>query len=308
MNLKHLICTKTIILISISLIMSCSKKSDLLFEKKLMNKVNVLYLPENAPLSFALLKEKIIDIKCLSCHNPDFEGGAAADADFSSYQAMMNSFPAVLIKGKPLKSRFYTSLLNTAKHQMPLKAPALDPKEINYIKEFIAKCAPAEFYSEKPCGSDGDDDDDDFGDDDFDDDDDINLSEHDRNFNLNFSQNLGELNMESDQFFKKKSRGEKMKKLLIGLLLLTSVNVFAHGDEDHEKSAALKDTAEAVTTALVLFEKDNDTATVNDYKGLKATPNDHGVLVKVYTNSRGNAAYGCHRHEPAVPFECHQSN
>lgn len=93
-----------------------------------------------------------------------------------------------------------------------------------------------------------------------------------------------------------------MKKILCALALLTfSVTAMASGDK-------LVDTSEAVVEALTEFRKTQDSDTVTDFKGLKASPGDHGVTVKIYTNSRGTTNYGCHRHDQNEPFECHATN
>ncbi|MBK24560.1 MAG: hypothetical protein CME70_11250 [Halobacteriovorax sp.] len=89
-----------------------------------------------------------------------------------------------------------------------------------------------------------------------------------------------------------------MKTILLALALLTSLNVFASGASD---------TAEAVTETIATFEADNDEATIADFKGVKASPNGHGVSVTVYLKSGSKTKYGCHRHSASEPFECHEN-
>lgn len=94
-----------------------------------------------------------------------------------------------------------------------------------------------------------------------------------------------------------------MKKLATILTVLTLMATTAFAGSNSK----LTDTAEAVTEALKLFERDNDAQTVEDFKGLKASPNSHGLSVKIYMNNRGPLSYSCHRHSDNEPFECHDS-
>lgn len=87
-----------------------------------------------------------------------------------------------------------------------------------------------------------------------------------------------------------------MKTLLLSLALLVSTNSFATSSTD---------TAEAVTEAIKTFEAAHDDATISDFKGVKASPNDHGVSVSIYLKSGTKMKFGCHRHAADVPFECH---
>ncbi len=89
-----------------------------------------------------------------------------------------------------------------------------------------------------------------------------------------------------------------MKSILLIFGLLVSANVLASGASD---------TAEAVTEAIANFEASNSAATVNDFKGVKASPSSHGVSVTIYLNSGEKIGYGCHRHHSNDPFECHES-
>ncbi|MBK26974.1 MAG: hypothetical protein CME70_23425 [Halobacteriovorax sp.] len=89
-----------------------------------------------------------------------------------------------------------------------------------------------------------------------------------------------------------------MKSILLTLTLLVSFNLFASGASD---------TAEAVTETIRLFEESHDEDTIADFKGVKASPNDHGVSVTVYLNSGSKMKFGCHRHSANEPFECHHN-
>ena len=57
----------------------------------------------------------------------------------------------------------------------------------------------------------------------------------------------------------------------------------------------LVDTSEAVSAALTMFETDHGEMT-NLFKGLKASPEQNGVVVKVYLTDGSNMSYSCHRH------------
>lgn len=89
-----------------------------------------------------------------------------------------------------------------------------------------------------------------------------------------------------------------MKNLLLALSLLVSTAAFAN---------PATETAEAVTEAMNLFQKDHSADEVNDLKGIKASPNSHGVNVTVYLKSGTKMKYGCHRHSANEPFECHHN-
>ena len=92
----------------------------------------------------------------------------------------------------------------------------------------------------------------------------------------------------------------KKKLLMLCALLLVSVNGFS------DTGNKLVDTSEAVSAALTMFETDHGEMT-NLFKGLKASPEQNGVVVKVYLTDGSNMSYSCHRHTEMDPFECHHS-
>jgi len=94
---------------------------------------------------------------------------------------------------------------------------------------------------------------------------------------------------------------KKMMMTMMALLVLTSTAMAS-------SSTKLIDTSEAVTSALTAFEKDNDPATVDLFKGIRAAPGEGGVTVTVYLTGAAKQEYSCHRHEDADPFECHQAD
>lgn len=100
-----------------------------------------------------------------------------------------------------------------------------------------------------------------------------------------------------------------MKKvfILFAFILLLSTVAFASGlhDGPHDEKNRVSETVAGVAMALQTFQEENSAETVAEFKGIKASPNDHGVSVKVYLNSGDPIAYGCHRHEDDEPFECH---
>jgi len=102
-----------------------------------------------------------------------------------------------------------------------------------------------------------------------------------------------------------------MKKLMfrtIAVFLMTT-GAFADGGDHSTSSASLEkltDTSEAVTTALTVFGADNGQDVIDLYRGIKASPANGGMSVKVYLTDGTNISYGCHRHEASDPFECHE--
>ena len=95
-----------------------------------------------------------------------------------------------------------------------------------------------------------------------------------------------------------------MKRLVIAMmaLVIMTSTVFANtGDK-------LDDTSEAVTKALVTFKDDNNQATIDLFKAIKATPVNKGISIKIYLTDGTKQAYACHRHDVLDPYECHQSN
>ncbi len=90
-----------------------------------------------------------------------------------------------------------------------------------------------------------------------------------------------------------------MKNLLLALTLLVSFNAFS--------ATPSTDTAEAVAETIKLFEADHSADEIADFKGIKASPNSHGVSVTVYLKSGSKMKYGCHRHSAGEPFECHHN-
>lgn len=102
-----------------------------------------------------------------------------------------------------------------------------------------------------------------------------------------------------------------MKKMMITTItaLLISTGAFADGGDHSTSNASLEkltDTSEAVTRALTVFGSENTQDVIDLYKGIKASPANGGMSVKVYLTDGNNISYGCHRHEASDPFECHE--
>ena len=89
-----------------------------------------------------------------------------------------------------------------------------------------------------------------------------------------------------------------------GFLLFTSILLFSTATFAN----SLTDTSEAVTTALIQFESDSTASDLSLFKGIQASPSEHGAKVKVFLTNGTKVIYSCHRHEESDPFECHQSN
>ena len=99
----------------------------------------------------------------------------------------------------------------------------------------------------------------------------------------------------------KHTKENRMKTTLIALVSFVFFSSITLANVDSK----LIDTSEAVTEALNHFSAQNNTNTVAIFKGIQASPNDHGVSVKVYLTNGTKIKYSCHRHTSSEPFECH---
>ncbi len=88
------------------------------------------------------LLETLIRPKCLECHTGS---GGLGHLDLSTYDAIMFK----VVKGKPLESRFYTSL-NGVGGSMPDRKQPLSTREIKMIYDWIAANAPLDSTGESP--------------------------------------------------------------------------------------------------------------------------------------------------------------
>ncbi len=81
--------------------------------------------------TFATVSTYIFKPRCNTCHNPVALKG---DIDLTTYQALMDSFPARVVPGRPEDSDIYISVRNG---DMPSGAPALSGAELEYLRAWI---------------------------------------------------------------------------------------------------------------------------------------------------------------------------
>ena len=94
---------------------------------------------DNDAATYTEIKKKIIDARCLDCHDSSDPKGNndPKGKDFSTYDSLMDS--GVITKGDPKESTFYTSV---ADGKMPKKGDKLTKDETQMIFDWIKRGAP----------------------------------------------------------------------------------------------------------------------------------------------------------------------
>jgi hypothetical protein len=162
-NIKSL----TVITLLLTILSGCLpldiEKGELQFRVKTSESIINPIIKGEAKLNFENLYEYILKPKCISCHSDSLAEPLNDPIKLNEYNYLIEDrFVPILRKGKPLKSRLY---LEVFYGEMPPKAP-LNPKEIEYIKKWIEKCAPKDDSTPDDCIDRPGDDDDEPGDDD----------------------------------------------------------------------------------------------------------------------------------------------
>lgn len=94
---------------------------------------------------------------------------------------------------------------------------------------------------------------------------------------------------------------KKFAMTLFAFTLFFATNAFSAQD-------SISETAEAINAALKEFQVSYGSDAQTQFKGVRAAAaTTSGAKVKIYLNNTDETIdFGCHRHGPADPFECHE--
>lgn len=119
-------------------------------EKEVVKPVLVVnpILTGEAKYNFQTLYDYILKPKCIGCHNESRGRPSWDPVILTSYNSLLKgNFVPVINKGKPEESTLYSEVF---KGSMPPKVP-LEEVEIQYIRDWIEKCAPEVDASRETC-------------------------------------------------------------------------------------------------------------------------------------------------------------